>query len=537
MGFLSFIPFLLLSQLRDRAAIQSCVVVLLLLALLLNIHPWRSHAWRIPYASLPWLLWPLFLFARTPSSLEYFSEYSLRLIGMILLGLHILGRQDRPRLDIRFLLVALSALLTVQAYGIINSNNHFAQSAIFPQENLYHFVNLLALGAIAWFVAFENAARGWRGLAIFLGCVLVLSIFSGDAFNRGKWDISAGDSIGIWFGLFCGIAFGMLTNIWVKLRWKAWPLLGGAGLIIVLWGLLPLLLVQFPYWQTGLNSSITSRITFWQAASALIDENQFLGVGFGALGGHLQDYWPPLSRALYPVVAFPNAAHSHQVHIWAETGILGWLWSVSLWGAPWFFCIYKYLQSQDRKMLFWIGFFAALQSSMLVLEVTQMFLVAQLGSWLALLYIVRNCVPETARSIQLHRVWLLLLVPLVAFLVWDRAHQIYSQYLTAPAQLIVLDEAGKINNVNKALSIHAKNVPALYYIAELHRENKQFKDALSAIDVLQEISGTQWPVHRMRAEIYHDMGNETEACKHAQWPLLHSAQKRDQELRTLLRCR
>ncbi len=61
-------------------------------------------------------------------------------------------------------------------------------------------------------------------------------------------------------------------------------------------------------------------------------------------------------------------------------------------------------------------------------------------------------------------------------------------------------------------------------------------DRLLAVDALQEMSGTQWPVHRMRAEIYQAQGNVQEACRHAAWPLRTSIQPRDQRLGAQLQC-
>lgn len=533
-GLLAFVPLLLFPQWLNWAAVQAMVAALLLLVLLLARSP--RTPFFLPRFALPWLLWPLFLFARAPAQLEFFSENSLRLFALGALGLLILANHEQPRLSRRLALLGALCTLLVQLYGQITHHSFLAQNSVYAQENVYQFVNLMVIGLACWVFFFSSETRFWRALAGAVGLGALLSLAYGDTAARGHWNISAGDSIGAWLGLICGLTAAGGAWFWARRRWSPLLLATFGGVIVLLWALLPILCVYVPLWNAQQPSSITSRLTFWQAAWALIQDNRWFGVGYGAFGAHIQNYWPPLQTVLMRLYAFPIAAHSHQLHVWVETGTVGWLGSVFLWGSPWIVALYGYARSRKPRLLFWIAVLAALQSAMVVLEVSQMFLTPQLAAWIALLYAVRELGLPAPHRMALRTAWLWLFLPLVGLLLWDRGWQLRSQYLSAPCELMGRVAPEQVANLNAALVAHPKNAPALYYIAELQRMDSNFTEALQAVDALQEISGTQWPVHRMRAEIYHAMGNETEACRQAQWPLLHSAQKRDQDLKALLHC-
>jgi putative inorganic carbon (hco3(-)) transporter len=75
------------------------------------------------------------------------------------------------------------------------------------------------------------------------------------------------------------------------------------------------------------NFSLIERLAHWQAAQNMIVNNPYLGVGFGNYGAAYEQY--RTLNWLNPL----GHAHNYYLNIFAETGLLGFLAYVTLWGA------------------------------------------------------------------------------------------------------------------------------------------------------------------------------------------------------------
>jgi len=534
MHIILLIPFVLIPHLRDWAGAQASAFALLCTLLLLALS--RKPRIELPVLALPWLVWPVFLFALSSSSMEFFSEWGLRLFGMGAMVVLVYVWRGNGIAFGRILLLTGVLPLFIQAYGWIVGDRHLALNSIYAQENVFQFCNMLLLG-VAVRHALWVETRLLARVLCFIGIgLLSLSIAMGDTLIDGQFAVSGGDSVGVWLGIVVGVLSVLGLRLWGVWKWKKSMAVIVAALVVAGWALLPLLLSALPIWNSAMPSSITSRITIWQSTLKLVADHIWLGVGFGQYGASIQDYWVPLRQALFPYYAFPIATHSHQLHLLAETGVVGFAFSVLLWGVPLLLLVKQYLRTRDLKLLWAVGMLVAMQSSMAVLEVSQMFFVPQMASWALLVFIVRKDLLESPRAFRVRGIWLIACVPVVAVLLFDRVNQLRSQALTAPCEITGYVTPVQVADVNKALRFHAKNSAALYYIAELKRLEGKYDDALKATEALQSISGTLWPVHRMKAELFHAQGRETEACEAAEQPMRISRQKRDQDLRILLQC-
>lgn len=532
-GVLALVPFVLLPVVLDWSAMQASIASL---ALAIITIVWKKKDIIVSYSSLPWIVWPIFLFALTPVHSELFSEQSLRQYVWLALAVMGWGKVDNEAVARRWLYISALAVFVVQIAGMISGHELLALNSVYAQENVFHFVNLGVMATVLWTLLWGREIPVWKGLSVTILLLIIASLVFGDTYIQGAWGISAGDCIGVWIGLLCGLLISVCVWVLVRVGISQRVLLLIGAMLFIFWIFLPFLVVELPIWHKGMGSSWTSRIDFWRASICLISNHWFMGVGSGQFGATIQDYWPPISDALQHAWSFPIAPHNQFLWVWAETGVVGLLIYGFTWAAPWLGALVKYSQTRDTIWLYWIFILSTFLSVMLVLESAQMFFVGQTVAWLVSLYAMRSQGWLKGYEIKFSTKWFWLLVPLVAMLMWDRGWQIRSRYLSTPTEMNgrVLPE--QISNLNAALEKHRKNSPALYYIAELHRLNENYSQALKAVDELQEITGTQWPVHRMRAEIYRDMGNKNEACRNALWPVTHSTQTLDQALRSEIDC-
>ncbi len=78
------------------------------------------------------------------------------------------------------------------------------------------------------------------------------------------------------------------------------------------------------------NYSVIERLAHWQAAENMIVAHPFFGVGFGNYGAAYDQY-----RAVNWPIALGHA-HNYYLNIWAETGIVGLLAYLLLWGMAFY---------------------------------------------------------------------------------------------------------------------------------------------------------------------------------------------------------
>lgn len=534
MEIFAFTPFLLVPWLRDWAGGQAVFAASVLLATVAFQISLRQL--KIPLQLLPWLIWPLFLLARTPAQMEFFSETGLRIITMLFAAILVLGEAWNEKRAAKSALISALCILLVQAYGVVVQAMPWGLSSVFSQENSLQFVNLGIIALAVWMASLGEFSKPWRVLALFVAVGALLSFITGDGFITSDWGLSSGDSIGSMLGLCFGLTFTGMLWFWRRVGGSHKLVVGLAIALVLLWAVLPLIFLQLSIWKASQPSSVTSRITMWQATWNMIHAHPCFGVGVGNYGSVIQEYWPSLKNALFPFFAFPIVAHHHHLHVWAETGVFGFIWSVFLYGAPWVWAVRRYLDNGRKVDLAWVALLGAMQCAMTVLEVSQMFFVPQMLLWIVTLVASVKMLPSS-RCFTVRAIWVYMFVPFVILMVWDRSMQIRSQILTAKCEITGKVTESDLPAINESMHIHTRNSAALYYIGELKRMNGEYISALQAVDALEEISGSRWPVHRMRAEIYHEMGNEEMACQEAKRPIAYSLQKRDQDLRNLLHCK
>lgn len=519
--FLPLAPFVLDPYLRNWDGWQVLYIATLLLASVLFM---RNRYVELRYSMLPWILWPLFLFVRTSSDAEFFSEQALIALS---LACAVLWLEDQS-VDFKWLrrITLLSALLVYagQLSGVLLGDMRWNAASCFAQENAMQYINTLAVG-LGFVVLVSRIESGWfwrgsTGLVIGGGVVSLFFSHAG----------------GAQLAVLLSLAFVGLLALWHKFHWSSRGLLVLIVLACLLLGLLPWIAIQYGGWNASMNDSITSRVTIWEATWSMIGQHWFFGVGNGNYAAVIRDYWPELSQALYPFSAFPSVAHSQQFHVWAELGLVGFVWSLFLWTVPLLVSVRYYLKTGSVTTLVLSGLLMALHLIASVSEASQMFVVPVIGSWFVILFALRADNERGGRIFSFSRHWLLLLLPVCVALALDRSGQLRSRHLTARNEITGQIGFSDAEAISQALDLHGKNSPALFYSAGMLYRQGEHARALKAVDELQRISGTQWPIHTMRAEIYHAMGDDNAACQWARWPLTHSAQPQDQALRLLLQC-
>jgi putative inorganic carbon (hco3(-)) transporter len=89
------------------------------------------------------------------------------------------------------------------------------------------------------------------------------------------------------------------------------------------------------------NYSVIERLAHWQAAQNMIVDHPWFGVGFGNYGAAYDHYrtvnWP---------IALGHA-HNYYLNIWAETGIIGLLAYLVLWGSVFYRTIKTFYRRSD----------------------------------------------------------------------------------------------------------------------------------------------------------------------------------------------
>jgi len=520
MFLFALIPFVIVPGLRDYTSVQALGgALLVLLALLYRL---RS-GWELRLAYLPWLLWPLFLFARTDASGLIFSDLALQACALGGAALVALDARARGRGALPAAIIALLTIQAIQIAGIATGQRHYCYRSIFGQENVYQFVNVMGVALAAYGFCLGGLGKFWRGLAA-LGALLgLLSLYSGDYWLTGRLGVSAGDSIAMQVAVPLGlVAAGGLALL---RRWRVRPGLGVALavlLLLLMWSA-PWILLALPVWSSGMSSSITSRLTLWQAILDMVRDYPW-GTGVGGLQIHLYDYWPTLDVALFPAKTFFNVAHNHQLHVLAETGWIGFVWSLLLWGAPTLLCVRRYLQGLGGRFLFLASWLLGVQAALVLLEVTQLFFAAQFAAWLLVLLALRASAPAGAwnRVLSLRGAWGWLFLPLVLFLAVDRVQQVRSEQQTVNLELGAPLQELDLPRIHRALELHGRNLCALFYAANIARAEKDYVRAEKGIRAVEAL-GAMHVSPRLWAMYYHDRGQDSLACHYAWKQLRFSA--------------
>ena len=498
MPIITFIPFVLFPFVRHWEAPQAVVAAIILFIILFK------NEINIKLMHLPYILFPVFCFANLNVKMEFFSENAIWLFCQFAVFLLIFSGEFKIN---KSWLVAPFIWLLIQFISMIIGVTPLDLFSVFPRENAYHFVNMIML-----FVCV--AVRG--KFACVVAVMLLFSIFIGDTFRTGKFALSPDDSVNIWLGLFAGI---LLTSFFILLRkLKISPIFAAifSALFMFLWEVTPVLVAYMDFWQMGMNSSATTRITFWRTALNMFAEHLFLGVGGGSFGALFFDYYS--ANSIFDVPISITTPHNEAMAVLVENGIIGLVWQSFLFGFPLVYFSWYYILSGSKKSLFFLFGLFTILSTVQISEAPRLFVSSFLAMWIFLAFAVKEISRNpNFKSYRIKRIFMLILIPMLLVLIYDRGMQIYSQTLTYKFEqkgAVLAPQDAPI--VFDALKISPKNAAALWNLADMHILDKNYENALLSLDALEEISGTIWPIHYSRFLIYSQMGDTLKACAQAQ---------------------
>lgn len=531
MQYLPFVALIVLPIWVDWSAAQAVVFSSVLLLLL----GWRKRGvLSVTPAYVALLLWPVYLFATMPAQQEYMSENMLRVSSMGMFGFMIMNVDWIKLTQLKYCgLIVASLGILFQFTACFFDLKPFDLRSFYPQENAFQYINLISLfGAISVFVNARESLT-LRVLSFVLFILLAFSIAIGDSFSNGAFSISGGDPLAVWISAFVAIIVYALLGVKCPLSIKRAALFTVNMLIAVM----PIVVVVMLGDANFANTSISSRIVFWQASLSALAHNPFFGVGFGWFGSIIKDYWPDLNHAIYHVSVFPIAAHNQVLHIAVENGLIGLIW----WLFMWLFAIDRLTvllsKVYDIQVRLLITLLVTAFCAMSLMEVTQMFFVCQLATWAILVASLKRTLDGESRKEYVTPKWLLVVVALLLIVpIQDRIRQLVSFHMTYDLERTGTLKTSEFNVLSEALSWHQRNTSALYYSAELSRITGDHQRSLAIIQQLEEQSGSRWPIHRMKVENYIQTGQMDRACVWAEWPINKSIDKRDQNLRNLLKC-
>jgi len=522
MPFIPFASFFVCNYI-DAYAIQSPVIMgILFVALVVAA---LKKELKIPLIALPWLALPLLLLVSINGKLEFATNDMLLCFSMLAGTILIFSQKELyNKWLFRNMLICANLHLAMQIFGVIMGNEKIATSTIFPLANeIMFFYMLVSFSAV---FAFCKEKDFWKKYAAIIGSLAFISIVLGDPATIGK--ISGEDAVGIWLGLICGTLFSLTLFLWKKFNLPKIPILSLSALIFLTIMFAPIIAVNFPIFSPNSMEEAVSRLVNWQAAWNLIRENPF-GIGFGAYGANIMQHWPTLedAYAIYNGLVF-TSAHNQYLQILTEIGWLGLLYYSALFAFPWFIAIYRYLKTGELHFLFIAGMLAAVLSVMEVAEAISMYAFIQIIHWGLLIYCVKAVLPilpePCQKYLNLRFLYIIPLIPLIAYLFFDIGRQFYSMTFTAPIdRFIATTPENYLKNLDKALKIYPKNSSALWHTSYANFLADENEEALKAIDALEEISGHLRPINQLRIEVYLKMGNTEEACEIANFIFNHFA--------------
>jgi len=524
MHFIPFSSFFIWNY-RDTWAIQSSVIIAILLAALVVAAIKKEL--KIPLIALPYIALPILLFATVNGKLEFASDDRLLCLSMLACTILIFSQKELySKWLFRCMLICGNLHLIIQAYALIAGNGaaiqslvtrisieKISRSGLFPLANeIMFFYMLVSFSAV---FAFCKEKDFWKKYAAVIGSLAFFSIILGDPATIGK--ISGEDAVGIWLGLACGALFSFALFLWRKYNLPKMLALSISDLILLAMIFTPVLVIHFHIFSKDAMGEVVSRLVNWQAAWDLVKENPF-GVGFGAYGANIMQHWPTLEDAYFATAAVYIAAHNQYLQILTEIGWLGLLYYSALFAFPWFIAIFNYLKTGELRFLFIAGVLTTVLSVMEVSEAMSMFAFIQIIHWGLLIYCVKAVLPilppPCQKCLNLHFLWVLPLVPLIAYLLFDRGKQLHSAMIIDPLVGVPFINEQNRKITDDALEAHIKNRQALWISAYMHFYVNEDVEALKQLKTLEEISGYLMPINPLRTEIYFKWGNKEKACEY-----------------------
>ena len=482
---------------------------------------------------LPWILWTFFVFLLANPNLRFFSELSLQQFAAGGIALILFSQKINARNSIRSALIVMFTLLLIQILGILDLlpfSKHISHKSIFGQENAFQFTNLIGIATSIYSYFWVEKNAKWRSFALITAFLGLASLITGDFWITQNFRPSPGDAHAIQFSLFIGILTTAVLYGLKKTNTHQHLIITFAIILPLFLFLLPWLIQLYP-WTNKDPITITSRITIWQSLLQMLYDFPW-GVGIGGIPVYLFDYWPAPENALFPSKIFYNVAHNHHLQFLAETGWIGGIWSFTLWLTPTLLTAKRFTQNKGNHFLFLFGCLICLQTAITFLEVTQLFFVPFISSWLFLISTLKNVNVQFDwnKTFSIPKVFRILFVIVVAFLSHDRIKQFLSYNKTysfeTGAPLLEKD----VDKIQSALQLHSKNQVALFFAIELSRESNNYVLAEKFLDYLESMD-CPYLANRLRAITYHQMGNDSLACLYAHKQLRFSIREEDLALK------
>ncbi len=542
MFLIPFVSFAICYSLMLPLAPQSSIIAIILLITLI-ITAFKNQL-KIPLETLPYLAMPPILFASINEKLEFASDDMILCFSMFAATLLVFSQKEiYNKWIFRSMIICGNMHLIMQVFGAIINNKTVAIRSLFPLANeIMFFYMLLMFCSIIIYRKDSNTF--WKRYAAAIGALASISLVVGDDIHTKILGISGEDALGIWLGLGCGIIFTITLFLWKKFSLPKNLGISLAALIFLAFMLSPIIAVNSNFFSSTSRSEATSRLDNWKAAWSLIKEKP-LGVGFGAYGANSMQHWPTREEAyLKHGATVYTSTHNQYLQILTEIGWPGWLYYCALFAIPWFVSIFRYLKTGKPHFLFIAGMLASMLSVMEVAEAISMFAFIQIIHWIFLLYCVKTLLPlRSERSFAIkgltRNLFFIILIPLLSFLLYDRGKQLYSMHLTVFKYGHFSDRKELFLNIastNKALEIYPKNAAALWYLAQAHLQQKNYEDALKAMEAVEDIAGYSWPVSQGRAEIYYEMEDLEKACEAAKFPIARFSDAWTLKLKKKLKC-
>lgn len=531
MFLIPFVSLIICYPLRQPTILQSSAIAIILLVTLIVATLKKHLNPDLSIENLPYLAMPVILFASINRHLEHSTNNAIMCFSMFVATLIIFSQKESHGKWLpRSMVICANIHFVLQIFGMITHDEKMAVSTIFPLANEMTFFYMVTMFS-SIFIYFKDPNTFWKKYSAVIGLQAFILIIVGPSIHTKKLEIGGEHALGVWLGLVCGILFTITLFLWKKINLPKKPFLSFSALIFLIIISVPIIVVNSNIFNsTSRGYEASTRIDNWRAGWKIVQDKPF-GVGFGSYGANVMQRWPALKESKingYGAVMFSDA-HSQYLQILTEIGWLGWLYYCALFAIPWFVSIFRYLKTGELRFICIAGTLAAMLSTMAVAEAISMFAFIQIIHWMFLIYCVKILIPLRAKDVrvkifEIRNMFLIISIPLMAFLIYDRGKQIYSKYLFLEYPL------------TRAIETYPKNSEALGFVWSYYVGQGNFQEALKTLDKIEEMAGYSWPVSQARAETYYTMGEFEKACEVAKFPLSHYTDPWTLNLKEMLKC-
>jgi len=529
MFLIPFVSFIVYYPFEPQPTVFQSPAIAIILLVSLIVATLKKHLNQdLSIENLPYLAMPIILFASINRNLEHSTSNAIMCFSMFVATLIIFSQKENYGKWLpRSMVVCANIHFLLQIFGMITHNGKMAISTVFPLANEIAFFYMVTIFS-SIFIYFKDPSTFWKKYSAIIAMEIFISIIVGESIHTKKLEIGSEHALGIWLGFVCGTLFTIALLLWKKFNLPKKLMLSLSALIFLAIMSSPIIVVNSSI-STISRGEVSTRIDNWQAGLNIVKDKPF-GIGFGSYGANVMQRWPALKDTHFRIGStIFSDAHNQYLQILAEIGWLGWLYYCALFAIPWFVSIFRYLKTGELRFLCIAGTLAAMLSTMIVAEAISIFAFIQIIHWMFLIYCVKALLPLRNKDVRvkiplLNNLLLIILIPLLSFLLYDRGKQVYSTYLTKDYPL------------SKALEIYPKNTAALGFAWNYHLNQRNYQRALKTIDTIEKIAGYSWPVCQARAQTYYLMEDLEKACEAAKYPLNHYTDEWTLDLKELLKC-